>query len=187
MGRGASTLTWLRMVQETPGLPPRAKNVAGALAIHFDQFGLGWPGIERLMLCTGYKTGQPVRDGARDLEEAGFLDATRGGGRGNSNRYQATYPDTERVVTKHPFDDPERIETVTPDTERVHSEPETGRSEDPNSSELHKNSTSLESLEEARRRLGAKAGQSIADWFSDPENRRKILEEEPDPREEPNE
>ena len=39
-------------------------------------------------------------------------------------RYNVTYPDTERVSTKHSFDNPERIETVPQDTERVSSDPE---------------------------------------------------------------
>ncbi len=166
MGRGAYTLKWLRAVLEHPTLRTRARMVAAALAIHLNADGEAWPAIPTLAETSGYATSEPVRLGLDELIEAGFLGIRRGGGRGHTHKYKALLPATERVDTEHRLEGPVDPGRGDESAGRVVSDPERVVSQDPNSSELHKNSSfdSQAELKASRELLKVPDGETLGSF-----------------------
>ncbi len=80
----------LRWVFDNPGVRGNVKLVALALASYANEQGLAWPSVETLAKTTGLSTRQIQRI-LPQIEKAGLLKITTGGGRKRTHRYQFTY------------------------------------------------------------------------------------------------
>lgn len=165
MGRGAYGLRWWREVLDHPALRPRARLVAGVLLSYLNADGEAWPSLETIARRAGYSTKKPAREGIEELVEAGFLHIRRGGGRHRTHVYKATFPEPETVSTEPCDGEGTGAERVSPTDETVHSDPETGLPEDPNSEELLENSYAPDLLLESRAQFGVPEGESIGSFL----------------------
>lgn len=90
--------TWRSALTES-GLPPTARHVGLTLSLHMSERGDScFPSAPTLADETGLSR-QTVLAMVKILEDAGYLEVSRGVGRGNSNHYRAIVPEKVNVVT----------------------------------------------------------------------------------------
>ena len=92
-GRLSPLFTWRSAIAQAGSpLRPVARHVALTISLHMSELGdSAFPSLRTLEQETGLHRETIVR-ALRELEDAGFLEITRGGGRGHANRYRATVP-----------------------------------------------------------------------------------------------
>lgn len=103
-------------------LSSTCRHVALTLSLHMDeQGGSCFPSVETLATETGLSR-RAVQANVSKLVASGWLALRRGGGRGRSNRYEATNPDPIDPETAHQIHGMSNAvsETVNEDPERVH-------------------------------------------------------------------
>jgi hypothetical protein len=103
-------IVWREAIRDSDSLSANARLVAHTLGTYMHVDGSqAYPSLDTL--AHGCKRGRKrVIAGIAELEQAGYLDVVRGGGRGRPNVYAARFPDDD---VRPEFAEPSRSETAT--------------------------------------------------------------------------